>query len=104
MGEVRSPGGYTFSSLATAFNALYLSGGPNEIGSMRKIEIIRNGKVISHLDIYDILVKGDRSGDINLRDQDIIRVPTYDVRVSIAGQVKRTGLLRLCPTKLSRTY
>ncbi len=99
LGEVRTPGGYNLSSLATAFNALYLSGGPNEIGSMRKIEIIRNGKVISRLDIYDILVKGDRSGDINLRDQDIIRVPTYDVRVSIAGQVKRTGLFEIMPNE-----
>ena len=97
LGEAKTPGGYNLPSLATAFNALYLSGGPNEIGSMRNIEIIRNGKVISRLDIYDILVKGDRSGDVSLRDQDIIRIPTYDVRVSITGQVKRTGLFEMMP-------
>jgi protein involved in polysaccharide export with SLBB domain len=67
LGEVRTPGSYTLPSLATAFNALYLSGGPNEIGSMRNIEIIRNGKVIDHLDIYDFLVQGNQQGNIGLR-------------------------------------
>lgn len=95
LGEVRAPGTYTLPSLATAFNALYLSGGPNEIGTMRNIEIVRNGKVISHLDIYDFLVKGDQKGNINLRDQDVIRIPTYKVRVSLEGQVKRTGLFEI---------
>lgn len=97
LGEARVPGSFTLPSLATAFNALYLCGGPNEIGSMRKIEIIRGGKIISHLDVYDFLVKGDRTGDVNLRDQDVIRIPTYDVRVSIEGQVKRTGLFEMMP-------
>ncbi len=97
LGEVRSPGTYTLPSLATAFNALYLSGGPNDIGSMRNIEIIRNGKVIDKLDIYDFLVKADQKGNINLQDQDIIRVPPYKVRVSLEGQVKRTGLFEIQP-------
>jgi protein involved in polysaccharide export with SLBB domain len=97
LGEARVPGSFTLPSLATAFNALYLCGGPNEIGSMRKIEIIRGGKIISHLDVYDFLVKGDRTGDVNLRDQDVIRIPTYDVRISIEGQVKRTGLFEMMP-------
>ncbi len=95
LGEVKSPGSYTLPSLATAFNALYLSGGPTEIGSMRNIEIIRNGKVIDHLDIYDFLVKGDLTGNVNLRDQDVIRIPAYDIRVSLEGQVKRTGLFEI---------
>ena len=95
LGEVKSPGTYTLPSLATAFNALYLSGGPNDIGSMRNIEIIRNGKVIDSLDIYDFLVKGDQKGNINLHDQDIIRIPAYKVRVSLEGQVKRTGLFEI---------
>jgi protein involved in polysaccharide export with SLBB domain len=103
LGEVRKPGTYTLPSLATAFNALYLSGGPNEIGSMRRIEIIRNGKVISHLDIYDFLVKGDQSGNINLRDQDVIRIPPYDVRVSLTGQVKRSGLFEMLPGETFQT-
>lgn len=95
LGEVVNPGTYTLPSLATAFNALYLSGGPNDIGSMRKIEIIRNGRVIDVLDIYDFLVKGVQKGNINLRDQDVIRIPAYDVRVGLEGQVKRTGLFEI---------
>lgn len=95
LGEAKTPGSYTLSSLATAFNALLLSGGPNDIGSMRNIEIIRNGKVIDNLDIYDFLVKGDQKGNINLHDQDIIRIPAYKVRVSLEGQVKRTGLFEI---------
>lgn len=97
LGEVKSPGNYTLPSLATAFNALYLSGGPNDIGSMRNIQIIRNGKVISNLDIYDFLVRGNQSGNINLHDQDVIRIPAYQVRVSLEGQVKRTGLFEIKP-------
>lgn len=97
LGEVRNPGSYTVPSLATAFNALYLSGGPTEIGSMRNIEIIRNGRIIDKLDIYDFLVKGDLTGNLLLRDQDIIRIPAYDVRVSLEGQVKRAGLYEIKP-------
>ncbi|MDB5249663.1 MAG: hypothetical protein JWQ40_4057 [Segetibacter sp.] len=97
LGEVKSPGTYTLPSLATAFNALYLSGGPNDIGSMRNIQIIRNGKVIDQLDIYDFLVKGTQQGNVNLHDQDVIRIPAYQVRVSLEGQVKRTGLFEIKP-------
>jgi protein involved in polysaccharide export with SLBB domain len=103
LGEVRKPGTYTLPSLATAFNALYLSGGPNEIGSMRRIEIIRNGRVVSNLDIYDFLVKGDQSGNVNLKDQDVIRIPPYDVRVSVAGEVKRPGLFEILPNETFQT-
>ena len=95
LGEVVKPGSYTLSSLATAFNALYLSGGPNDIGSMRLIEIVRTGKVISVLDIYDFLLKGNQSKNIFLKDQDIIRVPAYETRVSVEGEVKRTGLYEM---------
>ena len=97
LGEAKTPGTYTLPSLATAFNALYLSGGPNDIGSMRNIQIIRNGRVADSLDIYDFLVKGDQRGNINLHDQDVIRIPTYKVRVSLEGQVKRTGLFEIKP-------
>ncbi len=99
LGEVKKPGSYTLPSLATAFNALYVSGGPTEIGSMRNIQIVRNGKVIERLDIYDFLVKGDQRDNIVLRDQDVIRIPSYDVRVSIEGQVKRTGLFEIKPNE-----
>ena len=95
LGEVRKPGSYSLPSLATAFNALYLSGGPNDIGSMRNIQIVRNGKTIDVLDIYDFLVKGDQRSNINLRDQDVIRIPAYKVRVSLSGEAKRTGLYEM---------
>lgn len=95
LGEVNAPGTYTLPSLATVFNALYLSGGPNEIGSMRNIQIIRNGKMIDQLDMYDFLVNGNQSGNILLRDQDVIRIPPYAVRVSVEGEVKRPGLFEV---------
>jgi protein involved in polysaccharide export with SLBB domain len=77
------------------FNALYLSGGPNEIGSMRNIQVVRNGKLIDQLDMYDFLINGNQSGNILLRDQDVIRIPPYTTRVSIEGEVKRTGLFEV---------
>lgn len=92
IGEVKTPGTYTLSSLSTVFNALYLSGGPNTIGSMRLIEVVRNGKVIETLDIYDFLIKGDQRSNIYLQDQDVIRIPAYQKRISITGEVKREGL------------
>ena len=95
LGEVKKPGSYTVPSLATAFNVLYLSGGPNDVGSMRNIEIVRNGRVVDILDIYDFLVKGDQKGNINLHDQDVIRIPAYKIRVSLEGEVKRTGLFEM---------
>ncbi len=95
LGEVRKPGSYSVSSLSSVFNALYLSAGPNDIGSMRLIEVIRNGKIVALMDIYDFLMKGDSKGNIILKDQDIIRIPPYQTRVSIEGEVKRSGLYEI---------
>ena len=97
VGEVTRPGTYTLPSLATAFNALYESGGPNENGSFRQIEIIRDNRVIKRLDIYDFLLKADQKDNISLRDQDIIRVPTYRIRVQMAGQIKRPAIFEVLP-------
>jgi polysaccharide export outer membrane protein len=88
-GEVKSPGTYTVSSLATVFNALYSSGGPSQNGSFRNIRVIRANKVVRVLDLYDFLLKADQTDNIHLQDQDIIRVADYDNRVTLAGQVKR---------------
>ncbi|MFP4367734.1 MAG: polysaccharide biosynthesis/export family protein, partial [Bacteroidales bacterium] len=74
MGEVRSPGNYTLSSLATVFNALYNSQGPNNIGSYRSIKVIRGNEVAAELDVYDLLIHGNQIDNIRLRDQDIIKV------------------------------
>lgn len=88
-GEVNFPGTYTVSSLATAFNALYLAGGPNRNGSFRNIRVIRNNKVIRTLDLYDFLLRADQKDNIHLNDQDIIRVGDYENRVELIGEVKR---------------
>lgn len=95
VGEVVKPGTYTLPSLATVFNALNAAGGPNDIGSFRRIEVIRNNKIIRRLDVYDFLVKGDQKDNIGLQDQDIIRVPTYRTRVEMVGEVKTPALFEV---------
>ena len=92
LGEVTRPGTYTLPSLATVFNALYSSGGPAENGSFRAIEVIRNGRVISTVDVYEFLLKGFQRNNIRLQDQDVIRIPTYKKRVQFSGEVKRPAI------------
>jgi protein involved in polysaccharide export with SLBB domain len=97
VGEVAKPGTYTLSSLSTVFNALYASGGPNQNGSFRQIEIIRNNMVIRKLDVYDFLLHADQKDNIKLEDGDIVRVPTYKVHVTLTGQVKRQEIFEVLP-------
>lgn len=94
-GEVMKPGTYTLSSLATVFNALYTSGGPTDNGSFRGIEVIRNGKKVATLDVYDFLLNGDLKNNIRLQDQDIINVPSYQRRVEIVGEIKRPAIFEM---------
>lgn len=95
IGDVATPGTYTVSSLSTLFNALYQSGGPTYRGSLRKIELIRNNKVIQVVDLYNFLQKGVQTDNVSLRDQDVIRIPVYTTRVAIDGSVKRPGVYEL---------
>lgn len=95
VGEVKQPGTYTVPSLATVFNALYASGGPNTNGTFRNIQIIRGNEIVETLDIYDFLVDGDQSGNIRLQDQDIIKIDPFENRVSFEGEIKRPGLYEL---------
>jgi len=95
IGEAYSPGTYTLSSLSTVFNALYLSEGPTFIGSLRNIELIRNGKVFKIIDLYAYLQSGLMTDNISLRDQDVIRYPIYTKRVAIDGAVKRPATYEL---------
>ena len=97
VGQVVKPGSYTLPSLATVFNALYASGGPTDNGSFRQIAIIRNNRIIRHLDIYDFLTKGEEKDNIALQDQDIIQVPTYRTRVELSGEVKIPALFEVLP-------
>ncbi|MCF0058304.1 SLBB domain-containing protein [Dyadobacter sp. CY356] len=91
-GEAARPGTYTVSSLATAFNALSVSGGPNENGSYRNIEIIRNNKILKKIDLYHFLVDADLKDNIALQDQDIILIRPYDSRIELKGEFKRQGI------------
>ena len=100
VGEVQKPGTYTLPSLATVFNALYAAGGPNNNGSFRQIEVIRDNRIIKRLDVYDFLLKGEQKDNIGLQDQDIIRIPTYRVRVQMSGQVKIPALFEVLPGEM----
>lgn len=91
----KQPGNYSISSLATVYNALHLAGGPGKNGSYRNIELIRNNKVFKNIDIYRFLVKGDQSDNVNLKDNDVIRIPAYSQRVTVEGEVKRPGIFEM---------
>ena len=89
MGEVTMPGTYYMSSLSSVFHALYAAGGFTELGSVRNISLIRNGKEIAKVDVYDFLINGNAADDIILQEGDVVVVPTYDRLVTIEGKVKR---------------
>ena len=91
------PGNYTVPSLATTFNALFIAGGPTEYGSFRQIELIRDNKLFKTIDLYDFLTKGNGSDNITLRNNDVIRIPSYKTRVIIDGYVKRPGIFEMLP-------
>lgn len=95
VGEAEHPGNYLISSMAGFFNVLYLANGPSEKGSLRKIELIRNNKVIDVIDFYSFLQKGIMGKEIRLEDQDIIRFPLYQKRVFLSGEVKRPAIFEL---------
>ncbi len=103
IGQLEKPGTYTLPSLATVFNALVVAGGPSETGSLRQIEVIRNNRVIKVLDVYDFLVKGSQKDNITLRDQDVVRVPTYRTRVELSGQIKIPALFEVLPGESLQT-
>lgn len=94
-GEVKTPGSYTLSSLATLPNALYNSGGPSANGSLRYIKLIRNNKLYKTIDFYGYLQNGIQDGNIRLEDQDVIQIPVYKKRVSISGEVKNPAIYEL---------
>ena len=77
------------SAFATVYNALYMAGGPNEIGTLRNVQVFRDGKLLSKVDVYDFLLNGKLTGDVRLQDNDIITVSPYESLVCIAGKVKR---------------
>jgi protein involved in polysaccharide export with SLBB domain len=97
LGEVNLPGTYSLPSLATVFNALYSSGGPNLNGSFRNIKLYRGNKLLAKVDMYDFLMNGNSKGNIPLKDQDVIKVEPYESRVELKGFVKREGFFEVLP-------
>ncbi|WP_445946093.1 SLBB domain-containing protein [Shewanella sp.] len=91
-GDAYKPGSYTVSSLSTITQALFVAGGVNDIGSLRNIQVKRNGKLVGHLDLYDLLLRGDASGDINLRSGDVVFIPAVGSLVSVTGEVRRPAI------------
>lgn len=89
MGEVKKPGTYTLSAFASVFNALYMAGGTNDIGTLRNIKIYRNNRLVSVCDIYDYILNGKMTGNVRLHDGDVIIVGPYDCLVNVTGKVKR---------------
>ncbi len=97
LGEVKKPGAYLVSAVSTFLHGLYHSGGYVKSGSLRNIQLIRQNKVIKTLDVCDLLLKGDRSDDINLLADDMIYVPTIGRVVGIYGNVKKPAIYELKP-------
>ena len=102
-GEVVAPGTYTVTSFTSLLNALYACGGPNDIGTYRDIRLIRNNRVVSTLDLYDVITKGFSKGDMLLKDQDIVQVGPYLSRVAMEGNLKRKGLFEILPNENLQT-
>jgi protein involved in polysaccharide export with SLBB domain len=95
LGDVEQPGSYTVSGLTTMTNALFVSGGITEVGSLRRIELKRDGQTISVLDLYDLLLRGDTSADERLQPGDVIFAPPVGNTVAIEGGVRRPAIYEL---------
>ena len=95
MGEVKRPGVNSVSSYATAFNVMYAVGGPNITGSLRDVRILREGKILAHIDMYDYILKGVSTDDRRLQHNDIVFVPPRGITVGIRGEVLRSGIYEL---------
>lgn len=95
MGEAAKARGYTISSFASVFNSLYSVGGPLTSGSLREIRVIRNNKVITKVDLYDYLLKGQLIGDVRLQNNDMVFIPPRGKTISIDGEVLRPAIYEL---------
>ncbi len=95
----KRPGTYDVSSLTTLFSALSLAGGPSLIGTYRNIELLRNNQPIRKVDLYRFILNGDQSDNVGLKDNDVIRIPAYQNRVEVNGQIKRPGIFELGGTE-----
>ena len=95
VGEVARPGSYRISAAGTSLTALYAAGGPTANGSLRAVQIRRNGRTVGTIDLYDYLLRGDASRDARLLNGDIVFVPIHTGRVRIIGEVNRPGTFEI---------
>jgi polysaccharide biosynthesis/export protein len=95
LGDARRPGSYTVSGLSTITNALFVSGGVSEVGSLRNIQLKRNGELIRTIDLYDLLLNGNAEDDIRLNSGDVIFIPPVGSTVGVGGFVNRPAIYEL---------
>lgn len=95
VGQARHPGTYNVSSLSTVVNAIFASGGPNSQGSMRRIQLRRSGSVVSEIDLYDLLLKGDKSQDARLLPGDVVYIPAVSSQIAVSGSVHTPAIFEL---------
>lgn len=95
VGQARQPGAYNLSGASTLVSALFASGGPNNLGSMRHVQVKRGDRVVTDLDLYDFLAKGDKSTDIRLQDGDTIVIPPAKAYVALSGKVANPAVYEL---------
>lgn len=95
LGEAERPGSYTVSSLSTITNALFASGGVRTIGSLRNVQLKRNGALVTRLDLYDLLLNGDTSNDVRLLPGDVIFIPPVGTTVGVTGEIRRPAIYEL---------
>lgn len=98
VGQARAPGKYVVSSVSTLINALFATGGPSEQGTMRSIELVRDNKVITRLDLYDFITRGDRSKDVRLLPGDVINIPASGPKVALVGSLPSEGIFEIHPS------
>jgi len=95
MGHARRPGTYTVSSLSTLVNALFVSGGPSAEGSMRNIQLKRSGQLVTRFDMYDLLLRGDKTRDATLKPGDVIFIPPAGARVALSGSIENPAIYEI---------
>jgi protein involved in polysaccharide export with SLBB domain len=95
LGDARQPGAYTVSSLSTLVDALFTSGGPSATGTMRRIQLRREGKTASEFDLYDLIQRGDKSRDVRLLPGDVLFIPTIGPQIAISGDVNQPGIYEM---------
>lgn len=103
MGEVKAPGTYHLSAFASVFHALYMAGGINELGTLRNIHVIRGGRLVSVVDVYEYILHGRLAGNIRLQEGDVVQVGAYDCLVGVTGNVKRPMFYEMRNTESVKT-